>query len=93
MAQSKINKHGYQMENLREVCSMTKGMRPGSSYHIEIAWAMDDGKILVEEHVGPVGNSWCQWTDGVIPCGYLSRPMTQQEIADQVAESIKNYRI
>lgn len=88
MAQSTINKHGYQMDNLREICSMTKGMRNGSSYHIEIAWDRDTGRILIEEHVGPVGNSWVEWTDGVIPCGYLSRPMTQQEIADQVAEQI-----
>lgn len=86
MAQSKINKHGLQMDNLREVCSMTKGMRSGSSYHIEIAWS--DGKILVEEHVGTVGNSWTKWTEGVIPCGYLSRPMTQQEIADQIAGAV-----
>ena len=80
------------MANLREVCSMTKGMRPGSGYHIEIAWSGENGKILVEEHVGTVGNSWTNWQDGVIPCGYLSRPMTQQEIADQIADAVSSAR-
>lgn len=92
MAQNKINKHGYQMDNLRTACAMTKGMRPGSGYHIEIAWARDEGRILVEEHVGPVGNSCVQWGEGIIPCGYLTQPMTQQAIADQVADAIENFR-
>lgn len=90
MAQSKVNKHGYQMANLREICAMTKGIRQNSGYHIEIAWNPDDGHICVEEHVGTVGSNWVQWADGIVPCGYLARPMTQQEIADQIAEALQN---
>ena len=88
MAQSKVYKHGYQMANLREICAMTKGIRQNSGYHIEIAWDPTAGRICIEEHVGPVGSFMCKLVDGIVPCGYLTRPMTQQEIADQVAEAI-----
>lgn len=87
MAQEKVNKHGLVMDNLREVCAMTKGMRGGSSYHIEIAWDQDEGRILVEEHVGQVGDNRRNW-NGAIFCGFLARPMTQQEIADQIYEVV-----
>ena len=87
MAQSKINKHGYEMKNLREICSMTKGLGK-TSYHIEIAW--EEGKILYEEHIGTPGNQWVQWKEGVIPCGYLTQPMSQQQIADKIEERISS---
>lgn len=88
MAQNKINKHGLNITNLRKICSMTKGMSEYTGYHIEIAWDPDTGKICYEEHVGSPGHQWVVWSEGMIPCGYLTRPMTQQDIADQVKESL-----
>lgn len=91
MAQSTVDKHGYKMKNLREICSRTKGMTRYGSYHIEIAYDTENGKICIEEFVGPVGSHRVVWVDGVVSCGYLYRPMTQQEIADQIADHIREH--
>ena len=84
MAQCKVDKHGLPLINLRQISGLTKGIRSGSSYHIEIAYDLTTGKICYEEHVGPVGSSFVTWDSLVFPCGYLSRPMSMQDIADQV---------
>lgn len=88
MAQKKINTHGYKMQNLREIAGMTKGMKAGT-YHIEIAYEKESGKILYEEHVGTVGQSYVSWEDGIYAIGYLTKPTTQQEIADMIDEKMK----
>ena len=77
-----LNKHGYEMKNLKAICSMTKNACFMNGYHI---------KILVEEHFGWVGSQSVNWQPGVIPCGYITKRMSQQEIADFVAEAIDHY--
>lgn len=89
MAQKTVNTYGYEMTNLREICALTKGMRKGSGYHIEIAWDRTTGKIAYEEHIGTVGDQRILWTKEMIFCGYLSSPKTQQEIADQIKRCIQ----
>lgn len=84
-----LNKHGYEMKNLKAICSMTKNACFMNGYHIEIAY--EDGKILVEEHFGWVGSQSVNLQPGVIPCGYITKRMSQQEIADFVAEAIDHY--
>ena len=57
----------------------------------KMAEPFKDGKILVEEHFGWVGSQSVNWQPGVIPCGYITKRMSQQEIADFVAEAIDHY--
>lgn len=87
MAQVKINKHGYEIKNLREIAGMTKGLGRGT-YHLEIAYNREEGIICIEEHVGTVGNNWTKWKEGTTPIGYLTKKTTQQEIADMIAERL-----
>lgn len=89
MAQKTINTHGYKMTNLREICALTKGMRKGSGYHIEIAWDSETGHIAYEEHIGTVGDQRVIWSKEMITCGFLQKPTTQQQIADQITRCIE----
>ena len=59
-----------------------------TQYHIEIAYNKEEGKILIEEHVGIPGSSWTKWKEGIIPIGYLTKPTTQQEIADMINDKL-----
>lgn len=85
MAQTKINKHGLQINNLREVTSWTKGIKPYSRYCLQVGYVPSEGRIIFEEQIGT--DSWVEWTDEVINIGHLTRPYTQQELADLVYDS------
>lgn len=92
MAQQKVHTYGRKMVGLRKIATLTKGMGiAGSSYHIQIAWEPDTGKVMYEEFVGPVGDPQYCWHYGVIPCGYIDHPMTQQEIADQITRVLNRW--
>ena len=87
MAQSKVNTHGFKMVGLRKVAGLVSGVPLYSGYYLNIAWCPADGRLIYEEFVGD--GSWhCDWSDTVIPCGNVWPRMTQQQIADQVANAI-----
>lgn len=89
MAQSVVDTHGLKMINLRKVAGLVSGVSRWSQYRVQIGWDPSDGRIIFEEFVGD--NSWVVWSDGVIGCGTLVPGMTQQQIADQIYDSVRAF--
>lgn len=89
MAQTKVNKHGLEIKNLREITSWTKGIKPYSNYCLQIGYLPGEGRLILEEHIGT--NSWTEWTEEVVDIGFLTHPYTQQELADLVYEKYTYY--
>lgn len=90
MGSKPVDKHGYIIPNLREICSRSRGMADG--HHMEIAYDTESRKLCVEEFTGPIGTHQAVWSDGVISCGCVSKPIRQQDIADMVAEKLDECR-
>lgn len=89
MAQSKINKHGLQMINLRKIVSeMTTW--PGAPKlpvgHYDVAYDPKEGKIYIRECIG---QNYIRWNSEMIKIGDFTTKPTQQELADRIYDAYK----
>ncbi|WP_418971878.1 hypothetical protein [Allofournierella sp.] len=86
----KINTYGIKMDGLKEAAAETRCLRnPGAHrQHVQIDYDTAEGKILTAYENS--GENWLKRDDpNVIAVTDAYRPLTMQEIADQVAEAVK----
>lgn len=91
----KTNTHGLVMKGLRNACSETKGLTGYySGHYVQISYDTSDGEILTDYHYSLGQNSWSQYhSKSIITIRNASKPMTMQEIADEIACNVRFYGI
>lgn len=84
-----INTHGYEITNLAEAAKETVTCYRGS--YIQIFYDIEEKKIYTHYHVSE--NNWTQYDDPAVinVCG-TRRHMTQQALADAVAEAMAEHK-
>ena len=81
-----INTHGIKMNGLRKAAHETKGLSPYGDIRTQISYDRDTGDIYTNDHIG---ENWSQYHDpAVITVCFTKRHMSQQEIADRIAEAL-----
>lgn len=85
------DRHGMTMKGLRKAAGATKGLTGYySGHYVQISFDRGVGEVLISEHCSFGQNSWTQYHDPeVITVCNASAPMTMQEIADRIAETVR----
>ena len=86
----KTNTYGMKMTGLRKAAGETKGLRGYySGSYVQISYDQDTGEILTDYHYSLGQNSWSEYHDpAVITVCNASKPMTMQQIADEIFAAV-----
>lgn len=86
-----INKHGLKMNGLKKASSETKNLNGYySGRYIQISYDKSTGEVLTDFHCSIGQNSWTEYHDpNIVRICNASDPMTMQQIADLVANTIR----
>ena len=88
-----LNTHGYKMLGFKRAAEETKSLQ-GYYFgqYIQISYNQSTGEVFTDYHVSLGLNSWTQYFDpAVIMVCFTSKPMTMQEIADNIADKVGMY--
>jgi hypothetical protein len=81
-----INTHGIKINGLRKAAHETKGLSPYGDVRTQISYDRDTGDIYTNDHIG---DDWSRYYDpAVITVCFAKRHMTQQQIADRIADAL-----
>lgn len=83
-----INTHGYNMERLDIISNKSSVLRGQGSYgnhYFQIFYDTVSGRVSYEEHIG---NGFAKTGPDEICIGFIREPITQQELADWIAEEM-----
>lgn len=91
----KIDKHNLPMHGLRKASGETKDLAGYySGHYVQISYDIQTGDVITDYHYSLGQNSWTKYHDAnIITICNASEPMTMQEIADAIANKIKEGRI
>lgn len=87
----KIDKHNLPMHGLRKASGETKDLTGYySGHYVQISYDTQSGDVITDYHYSLGQNSWTEYHDtNIITICNASEPMTMQEIADAIANKIK----
>lgn len=87
---AKVNTYGLKISGLRGIAGRTKGLRGFyDSYYLQLFYDQATGEAWTTEHVSLGHNSQMVIHDpDVVNCGFLWEPLTMQQLADRIRESV-----
>lgn len=87
-----INTHGLKMERLDIIARKSDVLRGQGAYgnhYFQIFYDTISGRISYEEHIG---DGYAKTGSDEICVGFIRNPITQQELADWIAEEMQKYK-
>lgn len=87
----KINTYGLKMVGLRKAAGATKSLTGAahSRRYVRISYNLRTGEVRANEYYSSGQNSWRGYNDSdIIDMGSANVPMTMQNIADLIANTI-----
>lgn len=84
------NTHGHTMTGLRRIAGDTKGLSPYDGAYVQVNYDRETGRAWGDYHWSLGQNSWTRYHGaGILVIGNADRPMTMQQLADWIAETIR----
>ena len=87
---AKVDTHGLKMTGLKEASGETVDWDPRSGGYTEVFYDRNTGEVWTVDQVSLGHNSWTEYHDpAVIKIAETEQHMTMQEIADRIAEEVR----
>lgn len=85
-----INKHGLKMNGLKAASGWTENYGYYSGQYVQISYDRNTGDVLADYHYSLGQNSWTRYHDpAIITVATTADHMTMQEIADAIAQAVR----